>query len=91
MSKIAMSTGFDELDRRINELVVQEKECDDLFREVKKGNGEKSVRYITLRDACRELRKGIFRNAISAGLTRDKIKMEIQKVRGLNGEQTPEP
>jgi hypothetical protein len=31
---IAMSTGFDELDRRINELVEQEKECDDLFREI---------------------------------------------------------
>ena len=91
MTMITMSTGFDELDRRINELVEQEKECDDLFREIQKGNGEKSIRYITLRDACKELRKGIFRNAMSAGLTRDKIKTEIQKVRGLNGEQTPEP
>ena len=81
MAMIAMTTGFDELDSRINILVEQEKECDDLFRDIKNGNGEKSVRYITLRDACKELRKGIFRNAMSAGLTRDRIKTEIKKVK----------
>lgn len=85
MTMIVMTTGHDELDSRINDLAEQEKECDDLFREVKKGNGEISVRYITLRDACKELRKGIFRNAMSAGLTRDRIKTEIKKAKDGTG------
>ena len=76
-----MATGFDEFYNRIQDLVEREKECDDLFIDIKNGNGEKSLRYIALRDACKELRKGIFRSAMSAGLTREKIKMEIKKVK----------
>jgi len=76
-----MTTGFDEFDNRIHVLAERENECDDLFEEVKKGNGEKSLRYLELRDSCKELRKGIFRSAMSTGLTRERIKTEIEKAR----------
>jgi hypothetical protein len=79
---IAMTTGFDEFDNRIHDLVEQENECDDLFTDIKNGNGDNSLRYIALRDACKELRKGIFRSAMSAGLTRESIKMQINKAKG---------
>jgi len=75
-----MTTGFDEFDSRIRDLAERENECDDLFEEIKNGNGENFLRYLTLRDACKELRKGIFRSAMSAGLTRENINMEIKKV-----------
>ncbi len=87
-----MTTGFDEFDNRIHDLVERENECDDLFKDIKNGNGENSLRYFALRDACKELRKGIFRSAMSAGLTRESIKMEIQEVRSetiaTNAKQT---
>ena len=76
-----MTTGFDEFESRIRDLVERESECDGLFEEIVNGNGEKSLRYIALRDSCKELRKGIVRNAISAGLTREGIKTEIMKAR----------
>ena len=76
-----MTTGFDEFDNRIRDLVERENECDGLFEEIKNGNGEKSLRYIALRDSCKELRKGILRNAMSAGLTRERIKTEIVTAR----------
>ena len=76
-----MTTGFDEFDIRIRDLVERENECEGLFEEIKKGNGEKSLRYIALRDSCKELRRGILRNAVSAGLTREGIKAEINKAR----------
>jgi hypothetical protein len=76
-----MTTGFDEFDNRIHDLVEQENECADLFEDIKNGNGEKSLRYLALRDACKELRKGIFRSAMSAGLTRENINIEIKQVR----------
>jgi hypothetical protein len=76
-----MTTGFDDFDNRIHDLAEQEKECDGLFEEVKNGNGEKSLRYLALRDSCKELRKDIFRSAMSAGLTRERIKTEIEKAR----------
>ncbi len=89
---IVMTTGFDEFDNRIHDLVERENECDDLFKDIKNGNGENSLRYFALRDACKELRKGIFRSAMSAGLTRESIKMEIQEVRSetiaTNAKQT---
>jgi hypothetical protein len=80
---IVMTAGFDEFDKRIHDLAERENECDDLFKEIKNGNGENSQRYLELRDACKELRKGIFRNAMSAGLTRESISREIKKVRGV--------
>jgi hypothetical protein len=76
-----MATGSDELDNRIHDLVKRENECDDLFEDIKKGNGENSLRYLALRDACKELRKGILRSAMSAGLTRESIKMKLKEVR----------
>ncbi len=87
-----MTTGFDKFDNRIHDLVERENECDDLFEEIKNGNGENSLRYLALRDACKELRKGIFRSAMSTGLTRESINMEIKKVRrvtiGTHAKQT---
>ncbi len=87
-----MTTGFDEFGSRIHDLVERENECDDLFEEIKNGNGENSLRYLALRDACKELRKGIFRSAMSTGLTRESISMEIKKVRrvtiGTHAKQT---
>jgi hypothetical protein len=89
---MATATSLDEFDSRIRDLVERENECDDLFEEIKNGNGENSLRYLTLRDACKELRKGIFRNAMSTGLTRESINMEIKKVRrvtiGTHAKQT---
>ena len=76
-----MTTGFDEIDNRIHDLVEREDECDGLFKDIKNGKGENSLRYLALRDACKELRKGIFRSAMSAGLTRESINMEIKEVR----------
>jgi hypothetical protein len=46
-----MTTGFDEFDNRIRYLAEREKECDDLFGEIKKGKGEQSLRYFELRSA----------------------------------------
>jgi len=89
---MTMATGFDEFGGRIRDLVERENECDDLFGEIKNGNGENSLRYIVLRDACKELKKGIFRSARLAGLTRESINMEIKKVRrvtiGSHAKQT---
>jgi hypothetical protein len=76
-----MTTGSDEFDNRIHDLAKREKECNILFEEIKKGHGEQSPRYIALRNSCKELRKKIFRNAISAGLTREKIKTKITEAR----------
>jgi hypothetical protein len=76
-----MTTGFDEVDNRIHDLAERENECEGLFEEIKNGNGEKSLRYLALRDSCKELRKGIFKSALSAGLTRERIKTEIVKAR----------
>jgi hypothetical protein len=76
-----MTTGFDEFDNRIRDLAERENECDCLFEEIRKGNGEKSLRYIALRDSCKELRKEIFRSAKTAGMTRERIKTEIGKAR----------
>ena len=78
-----VTTGFDEFHDRIHDLAERENECDDLFEEIKNGNGEKSLRYLALRDSCKELRKEIFRTAMSAGLTRESIKTEIKKVRSV--------
>ena len=87
-----MTTGFDEFDSRIHDLVERENECDDLFKDIKNGNGENSLRYFAVRDACKELRKGIFRSAMSAGLTRENIKTKINEVRSetiaTNAKQT---
>jgi hypothetical protein len=76
-----MTTGFDEFQNRIHDLAERENECDDLFEEIKNGNGEKSLRYLALRDSCKELRREIFRNAKAAGLTRERIKTEIKEAR----------
>jgi hypothetical protein len=76
-----MTTGFDEFDNRIHDLAERQNECDGLFEEVKNDNGEKSLRYLALRDSCKELRKEIFRSAMSAGLTRERIKTEIEEAR----------
>lgn len=78
---ILMTTGFDEFENRIHDLVVREKECDDLFKDIMNGNGENSLRYLALRDACKELRKGILRSARLAGLTRESINLKIKEVR----------
>jgi len=76
-----MTTGSVEFDNRIRDWAERERECDDLFEEVRKGKGEESLRYLALRDSCKELRKEIFRSAISAGLTRERIKQEIMEAR----------
>jgi len=73
--------GFGEFDNRIRDLIEQENECECLFQDIKNGNGENSLRYFALRDACKELRKEIFKSAMSAGLTRDKIKMKIEEAK----------
>ena len=80
-----MTTGFDEFHNRILELAERENECDDPFEEIKNDNDEKSLRYLVLKDSCKELRKEIFRSAMVAGLTRERIKMEIKEA----GNQTP--
>ncbi len=77
---IFMTTDV-EFDSRIHDLVEQENECDVLFKDIKNGNGDNSLRYLTLRDACKELRKGIVRSALSAGLTRESINMKIKEAR----------
>jgi hypothetical protein len=88
---IFMTTDFD-FDNRIHDLVERENECDNLFKDIKSGNGENSLRYLALRDACKELRKGIIRNALSAGLTRENINMKIKEARNqtlaTNAKQT---
>jgi hypothetical protein len=76
-----MTTGSDDFDNRIHDLAERENECGGLFEQIKNGNGENSLRYLALRDACKELRKGIFRSAMSAGLTRERIRTEIDKAR----------
>jgi hypothetical protein len=76
-----MGTGFDEFDTRIRDLAKREREVDGLFEEIKQGKGEQSLRYLALRDSCKELRKEIIRNALSAGLTRERIKKEINEAR----------
>ena len=76
-----MTIGLDEFDNRILDLAERENKCDGLFEEIKNGNGEKSLLYIALRDSCKELRKEIFRNAMTAGLTRERIKSEIKEAR----------
>lgn len=80
-----MSTGLDEIDSRIHDLAQRENECLGLFDQIKNGNGENSSRYLTLRDSCNELRREIFRTAISAGLTRERIKAEISEARKKTG------
>ena len=77
---IFMTTDV-EFDSRIHDLVEQENECDVLFKDITNGNGDNSLRYLTLRDACKELRKGIVRSALSAGLTRESINMKIKEAR----------
>jgi len=77
-----MTTGFDEFDRRVRDLAEREKECDGLFEEIKKGKGEDSLRYLALRDSCKELRREIFRSAVSMGLTRERIKLAMSEARG---------
>ena len=76
-----MPPSFDEFDNRILDLVERENECDNLFKDIKNGKGENSLRYLALRDACKELRRGIFRSAMSAGLTRESVKMKIKEVK----------
>ena len=87
-----MATGFVQFDTRILDLAERENECDDLFEEIRNGNGEKALRYIALRDSCKELRKEIFRSAMTAGLTRERIKSEIKEARNqttaTNAKQT---
>ena len=87
-----MTTGFDEFDNRIHDLVERENQCDVLFKDIKNGNGENSLRYFALRDACKELKRGIFKSAMSAGLTRENIKTKINEVRSetiaTNAKQT---
>ncbi len=76
-----MTTGIVQFDARILDLAERENECDDLFEEIKNGNGDQSLRYIALRDFCKGLRKEIFRSAMTAGLTRERIKLEIREAR----------
>ena len=87
-----MTTGLDEFDNRILDLAERENECDGLFEEIKNGNGEKSLRYLALRESCKQLRKAIFRSAMTAGLTRERIKTEIKEARNqataTNAKQT---
>jgi len=76
-----LATGPDDFDSRIRDLAAREKECDSLFEEIKNGKGENSMRYLALRDSCKELRKEIFRTGMSAGLTRERIKQAVSNAR----------
>jgi len=76
-----MTTGVDEVDKRIHDLAERESECDSLFNEIKSGNGERSQQYIALRDSCKELRRGILMSAKSAGLKRERVETEIVNAR----------
>ena len=76
-----MTIGSDEFDKRIHDLAERESECDSLFEEIKKGNGEKSLRYLAVRNSCKELRKEILKNAMSAGLPKERIKTKINEAR----------
>src|SRR5208337_3549855 len=79
---ILMTTGFDEFNNKIHDLVERENECDDLFEDIKNGNGENALRYFALRDTCKELRKEILKSAMSAGLTRESVNMKIKEAKG---------
>jgi len=76
-----MTTGFDEFNHKIHDLIKRENECDDLFEGIKNGNGENALRYFALRDACKELRKEILKSAMSAGLTRENINIKIKEAK----------
>lgn len=65
---IMVTTGFDDFDNRICDLAERENECDSLFKEIKNGRGEKSLRYIAMRDSCKELRKENLRTAMPTSL-----------------------
>jgi uncharacterized protein (DUF111 family) len=78
---IPVASGVDGFESRIRDLADREKECDSLFEEIKKGRGEVSLRYLALRDSCKELRKEIFRTAKSAGLTRERIKQAMSEAK----------
>ena len=78
-----MTTGFDEFNNKIHDLVERENECDDLFEDIKNGNGENALRYFALRDTCKELRKEILKSAMSAGLTRENVNMKIKEAKGV--------
>lgn len=52
-----VTTSLNDFDNRIRDLAERENECDSLFKEIKNGRGEKSLRYVALRDSCKELRK----------------------------------
>ena len=78
---MVITTGLDDFHNRIHDLVARENECEGLFEEIKNGKGEQSLRYLALRDSCKELRKEIFRSARSAGLTRERIETEIKAAR----------
>jgi hypothetical protein len=80
-----MTTGFVEFDAKISDLAQREKGCGGLFEAIKKGRGEESLHYLALRDSCKELRKEIIRIAVSAGLTREKIKKEMAIAKKTNG------
>ncbi len=79
---ILMTTGFDEFNTKIHDLVERENECDDLFEDIKNGNGENALRYFALRDTCKELRKEILKSAMSAGLTRETVNLKIKEAKG---------
>lgn len=76
-----MPTGFAEFDNKIHDLVERENECDELFEDIKNGNGENALRYFALRDTCKELRKEILKSAMSAGLTRENINLKIKEAK----------
>ena len=73
--------SVDDFESRIRDLANREKECENLFEEIKKGRGENSLRYLALRDSCKELRKEIARTAKSAGLSRERIKERMSEAR----------
>ena len=79
MSRV--TTGSVEFDTVIRDWVEQEKECDRLFEEIKNGKGEASLRYLVLRDSCKDMRSEILRSAKSVGLTRKSIKQEMTQAR----------
>jgi hypothetical protein len=78
---IVVISRVEDFDSRIRDLADREKECESLFEEIKNGRGEKSLRYLALRDSCKELRKEIFRAAKSRGLTRERIKQAMAEAR----------
>ena len=77
----SVTVDSNDFEDKIRNLTSREMECEALFEHVKKGDGEKSFQYVALRDSCVELRKDIFRTAMSLGLSHERIRQVMLEAR----------